>query len=320
MISSTSKIYIFIILLISYVIIAIENMFLRSDDRNKGTRWSQRRESQSPKDRGNKGRSTRFDIKSSYEPKININATYSSLMSQNNYELQQQQVTAENVTGQPLLKNIITTQGISFTNQSEQNTSIIAAPPLLLNVPPPQVLQTTITGQIINSSGMEQVLNVGPLTTVNIQRSLNDVVNQAQVINVPPPCLPPQIELSSIPPPNPIQVHNIPQPEPLNALNIPHPAPLQVQNIPPPSPIQLNEIPNPKPLDLMNIPTPSEICMEKNMTDAEFIKNVPPPNKSVPPPNLDGMTVNVTLPPPSNVQTGKKLFYFVYSIMKYICE
>lgn len=128
-------------------------------------------------------------------------------------------------------------------------------------------------------------------------------ISAQNMLNVRPPGLP-AIELTSIPPPNPIQVQclgqlesgkvtiffqlqNIPQPEPLNTLNIPPPAPLQVSSIPTPSSLQLNEIPNPKPIDLMAIPTPNE--HEDNFTDSSFLKNIPPPNKNLPPPNVSDL-------------------------------
>lgn len=187
---------------------------------------------------------------------------------------------------------------------------------MLLHVPPPQIIQTSIAGQLISQTTIENIPSVlgldqgssnviatvnlpPPSVPVSVTLSLTTEVPTSNVINIAPACVP-QIELSSIPPPNPIQVHNIPQPEPINTLTIPHPPPLQVQNIPPPSPIQLNEIPNPKPLDLLNIPTPGD-AIEKSLADSSFIKNIPPPNKSIPPPILSETAINVNiLPPPQN--------------------
>lgn len=215
-----------------------------------------------------KSKPSRFNTEKmpAFEPKININASYSNLISQPSFE--PAMVTAQDVTGQPLLKNLVS--------------------PLMMSVPPPQL-------QLIPTELTVDMCPTTVITTVALPpQSAVVAVPENTIITVPPPCLPP-LELTNIPPPNQLQIHNIPQPEPMNTLSIPPPAPLQVQNIPPPSPIQLNEIPNPKPLDLLNIPTPNE------EPDAEFIKNVPPPNKSVPPPNLAVAADNVPtcLPPPN---------------------
>lgn len=141
------------------------------------------------------------------------------------------------------------------------------------------------------------------LTGVPSSRQLPQMVLSADGMNLQPvnfqnlimqPVLAPMVELASIPPPNPIQIQNIPQPDPINTMNIPQPAPIKVQNIPTPSSLQLNEIPNPKPLDLMAIPTPNE----KRVSVAEFLKNVPPPNKSVPPPSFGEVPISMSVPPP----------------------
>ncbi|KRT78183.1 hypothetical protein AMK59_7691, partial [Oryctes borbonicus] len=283
-----------------------------SDDRSKTSRWSQKRGSQSPKDvRATKPRTSRFSDKVNFEPKINITTTYSNLISQPNFD----PVSPQNVTGQPLLKNMIPPPGVVYPTP-QTSESVIAAPPVLLNMPPPQLVQNPITAPIVVSSTtslLSATQNVGNiitpttvLTTVTLPPPTATVLQEtsvtASVIGVPPPCVP-SIELASIPPPHPIQVHNIPQPEPINTLTIPPPAPIQVQNIPPPSPIQLNEIPNPKPLDILNIPTPNDNC-EKNISNPDFIKNIPPPNKSVPPPTLPEatVTVNISVPPPPNAE------------------
>ncbi|GJQ72572.1 hypothetical protein Trydic_g1240 [Trypoxylus dichotomus] len=289
-----------------------------SDDRNKTSRWSQKRGSQSPKDvRTTKPRMSRFSDKVNFEPKINITTTYSNLISQPNFD----SVSPQSVTGQPLLKNMIPPPGVVYPTP-QTSESVIAAPPVLLNMPPPQLVQNSITAPIVVTSTtplLSGTQNVGSiitpttvLTTVTLPPPtvlpsqtatvLQETSVTASVIGVPPPCVP-SIELASIPPPHPIQVHNIPQPEPINTLTIPPPAPIQVQNIPPPSPIQLNEIPNPKPLDILNIPTPNDNC-EKSISSPDFIKNIPPPNKSVPPPTLPEptVTVNISVPPPSNTE------------------
>lgn len=213
--------------------------------------------------------------------------------------------------------------GVVYPNP-QSSESVIAAPPVLLNMPPPQIVQNSVTtpivvsstttllpagqnlGNIIAPTTVLTTVNLPPPATLPTQNAtvLQETSVTASVIGVPPPCVP-SIELASIPPPNPIQVHNIPQPEPINTLTIPPPAPIQVQNIPPPSPIQLNEIPNPKPLDIINIPTPNDSgCVEKNISNPDFIKNIPPPNKSVPPPALTeaSVTVNISVPPPPNAE------------------
>ncbi|KAJ8917195.1 hypothetical protein NQ315_012687, partial [Exocentrus adspersus] len=239
------------------------------EERSKSNRWAPRRRSPSPKKRV-----SRFSIDKvpNFEPKITINTSFSTSMTQN---FEAQVVTPQNVTGQPLLKNVTPAQ-ISYPNvaptQVAVSESVITAPPVLLNVPPPQIVQEST---LVLTSAPPLVQNP-ILTTVTLP--------PPPALPVPPPTLP-TVELASIPPPNPIQVQNIPPPEPINALNIPHPAPIQVQNIPTPSSMQLNDIPNPKPLDLLAIPPPGE---EKNMSDPDFIKNIPPPNKSVPPPQIEG--------------------------------
>lgn len=265
----------------------------------------------SPKDRLNKSRMSRFSEKlPSYEHKISINTSYSNLISQSNFDMQQQvSLDVQSFTGQPQ-------QGVVYSTPSHTTASVIVAPPILLNVPPPQVLQTQIPSSMVAApppslpvtnvliSTPNVVAAIQPsnvLSSENVQQAAAGSVPVQNTVTLPPPCIA-SVELSSIPPPNPIQVHNIPQPEPINTLTIPPPAPIQVQNIPPPSPIQLNEIPNPKPLDLMNIPTPNEnICCDKSISDHDFIKSVPPPNKSVPPPNICENTVNVNVgvPPPA---------------------
>ncbi|KAI4459426.1 arginine/serine rich splicing factor sf4/14 [Holotrichia oblita] len=290
-----------------------------SDDRSKTSRWSQTRGSQSPKDvRATKPRTSRFSDKINFEPKINITTTYSNLISQPNFD----PISPQNVTGQPLLKNMIPPPGVVYPTP-QTSESVIVAPPVLLNMPPPQLVQNSITapigvstttpllsatqnvGNIITPTTVLTTVTLPPPTALPSQNAsvLQETTVTGSVIGVPPPCVP-SIELASIPPPNPIQVHNIPQPEPINTLTIPPPAPIQVQNIPPPSPIQLNEIPNPKPLDILNIPTPNDSCVEKNISNPDFLKNIPPPNKSVPPPTLSEstVTVNMSIPPPPSAE------------------
>ncbi|KAJ8984649.1 hypothetical protein NQ317_009877 [Molorchus minor] len=258
-------------------------------------------------------RHSRFSLEKvpSFEPKIHISTSFRASLTQN-FEPQTVSVTPQNVTGQPLLKDIIPTPAISYANVPQPiatvtvSETVITAPPVLLNVPPPQVVQRQISNTLVLTPvtpSQPNILISAPsqnpvLTTVTLQPPLvaNNVAvpvaSVAPALPVPPPCLP-TVELASIPPPNPIQIQNIPQPEPINTLNIPHPAPIQVQNIPTPNSIQLNEIPNPKPLDLMAIPTPNE---DQNMSDPDFIKNIPPPNKSIPPPQIsENQTLN-TMP------------------------
>ncbi|KAK4883540.1 hypothetical protein RN001_006859 [Aquatica leii] len=281
-----------------------------NDDRiNKNSRWSHRHRSPSPK---TKIKVSRFSDKHpTTEPKINILTSYSNLMSQPNFNVPQSSVTTQNVIGQPLMKNDIPSSRIAFSTNVQTSTSVIAAPPVMLTVPPP-VLQQSVTGAILASPVT--------LTTTTVLTSVTNVLPNMPPPNIITSLIPPTtslpnnvgllsqcspvLELSSIPPPNPIQIQNIPQPDPINAHNIPPPAPLQVQNIPPPSPIQLNEIPNPKPLDVINIPTPGDSgIVEKTMSDPDFIKNIPPPNKSIPPPSLQetAINVNISVPPPNAI-------------------
>lgn len=278
-----------------------------SEERSKSNRWTPRRRSPSPKVQK---RVSRFssDKVPNFEPKITINTSFSTSITQN---FEAQAVTPQNVTGQPLLKNIAPPP-ISYPSMPQQTTvseTVITAPPVLLNVPPPQLVQEQISNTLVltpvpsaqnvlvstplQNPILTTVTLPPPLVTTNIPVS---AVSAPPALPVPPPVLP-TVELASIPPPNPIQVQNIPQPEPINTLNIPHPAPIQVQNIPTPSSIQLNEIPNPKPLDLLAIPPPNE---DKNMSDPDFIKNIPPPNKSIPPPQIpenQGLSNMQCLPP-----------------------
>uniref|UniRef100_A0A1Y1KNX0 Uncharacterized protein n=1 Tax=Photinus pyralis TaxID=7054 RepID=A0A1Y1KNX0_PHOPY len=285
-----------------------------NDDRsNKSSRWSHRHRSPSPKAKIKVSRFTDKLPTVAVEPKINISTTYTNLISQANFNVQPQippQISiAQNVIGQPLMKTDVLPPQLPFPPNVQTSTSVIVAPPVMLTVPPPQVIPQSVTGTLLASPVS--------LTATTILTSVTNTL-----ANIPPPSLitslippstsvslpnnvnlcSPVLELASIPPPNPIQIQNIPQPEPINTHNIPPPAPLQVQNIPPPSPIQLNEIPNPKPLDVINIPTPAEgSCIEKTMSDPNFIKNIPPPNKSVPPPSLQDTTisVNISVPPPN---------------------
>lgn len=267
-----------------------------------------------------------------FEQKITISTSFSSSIAQSLESQHIATVIAQDVTGQPLLKNIVsdsvtypsviqqdvgmadlcTSQCDLPQQQSLQQTEVvITSPPVLLNMPPPQIVQGQINNAILINQGQptQNLLmstSLQPiLTTVNLPQPL--VTNPQAIVSpniapVPPPCLP-SVELSSIPPPNPIQVQNIPPPEPLNTLNIPPPEPIQVQNIPTPNSLQLNEIPNPKPLDLMTIPTPNE---EKSICDSDFLKNIPPPNKSIPPPQLTDTHIQ-TMTIPQNVLTIKNL-------------
>lgn len=171
-------------------------------------------------------------------------------------------------------------------------TPLLIPPPMSINIPPPSQMNNALLPPPNLVNQQLPGINVPPPSIMPPQ-------NQ---IPIPPPCIQ-TVELTSIPAPNPIPVHSIPQPEPINTLAIPPPAPLQLQNIPSPSPIRLNEIPNPKPIDLLNIPAPGEEPkINKNLTNPEFIKNIPPPNKSVPPPILGTVTVselpNIMIPPP----------------------
>ncbi|ERL94086.1 hypothetical protein D910_11368 [Dendroctonus ponderosae] len=196
-----------------------------------------------------------------------------------------------NISTSEQTQTVMTQTAHLFGTTTTTEQLISGPPPVLLNVPPPQIVPQT---QLVITPQNQNVLVSAPssiLTTVTIPppvmapQNLN--ISAQNILNVRPPGLP-AIELTSIPPPNPIQLQNIPQPEPLNTLNIPPPAPLQVSSIPTPSSLQLNEIPNPKPIDLMAIPTPNE--HEDNFTDSSFLKNIPPPNKNLPPPNVSDLS------------------------------
>lgn len=286
----------------------LRNCFVFSEEKTKLNRWAPRRRSPSPKDRVSK-RFSRFsnDKVINFDPKITINTSFSSAVTSQNFDAQNKvqpiSVAPHEVTGQPLLKNMLARQAVTFPEIIHQPTetvqTVITSPPVLLDVPPPQIVQGQINNALVlTPASTQNVLVSTPLqpilTTVNLQPTLvttnvNQQNNIQQALAVPPPCLP-AIELASIPPPNPIQLQNIPPPEPLNTLNIPQPAPIQVQNIPTPNQIQLNEIPNPKPLDLLTIPTPNE---DNGLSDPDFLKNIPPPNKAIPPPQLQDNSVSL---------------------------
>lgn len=200
-----------------------------------------------------------------------------------------------NFTIQP--PNLPTPQLINTFSVVTSASPMLVPPPITIpGVPPPQIVSNNNVGALIAPPPPHTISVPPPVLSVTVRQTMTG----------PPPC---GMELTSIPAPNPIPVHTIPQPEPINTLTIPPPAPLQLQNIPSPSPIRLNEIPNPKPIDLLNIPAPGEEPkLNKSITDPDFIKNVPPPNKSVPPPSLGTVTVNTELPnisiPPPHTNTS----------------
>ncbi|KAG5892651.1 hypothetical protein JTB14_025445 [Gonioctena quinquepunctata] len=265
-----------------------------SDDRSKSNKRKARR-SPSPKDRIQK-RISRFSAEKvpNFEPKITINTSFSNSLvqqqlSQANFQVP---ISTQDMTGQPLMKNVLPQPIVTFQNIPEPvavTETVITASPVLLNVPSPQIVQGD-TLVLTQAGPAQNILLSTPLQPIISTVNLPQPLVTSSIAPVPPPCLP-TVELATIPAPNPIQVQNIPQPEPLNALNIPQPAPIQVQNIPTPSSLLLNKIPNPKPLDLMAIPTPNE----GNMCDQDFIQNmnIPPPNKSVPPPQMQENTIPV---------------------------
>ncbi|KAL3278276.1 hypothetical protein HHI36_013611 [Cryptolaemus montrouzieri] len=270
-----------------------------SDDRgNKFSKWGQK-QATSPKDRS-KLRISRFSDKTNFEQqKITINTSFNNPTNQQNFdyssishEVQEISVPTQTVTNQPLLKNeVIDSAESNYSNSHLSQTipqnelQVLVSQPVLISMPPSQLPPHNLTVSSTDS------INLQPVTIDNLAIVSNQIPVGSQNNLSTVACIP-TVELASIPPPNPIQVQNIPQPDPLNALNIPQPAPLQVQNIPTPATLQLNEIPNPQPLDLMAIPTPGE----KKLSDAEFLKNIPPPNKSVPPPNIGESSMNIAPP------------------------
>ncbi|XP_045465905.1 uncharacterized protein LOC123674844 [Harmonia axyridis] len=273
-----------------------------SDDRgSRLSKWGQK-QSCSPKDRS-KPLNRLPDKNFSFEQqKITINTCFKNAASHQHFDYkisqpsvpEAQSETQNNPnTSKPTTHTSTTSQfpepQIHTVVPPQNDMHVIVSQPVLIGIPPLSQLQTHM---MVPSSDS---LNIQPIVFDNLATSQNHLqINQDnEIINTP--CLP-KVELANIPPPNPIQVQNIPQPDPINTLNIPQPAPIQVQNIPTPSSLQLNEIPNPKPLDLMAIPTPSD----KSLSDAEFLKNIPPPNKSVPPPSLGDAPMNIPPPPPPN--------------------
>ncbi|XP_018319303.1 activating transcription factor 7-interacting protein 1 isoform X2 [Agrilus planipennis] len=297
-----------------------------SEDRNRNNRWSHRRRSPSPISSRHKF-SDKFQ---NNEPKISISTSYTNFISQANFNVQTSQsiITPENAVGQPLLKNDQSSSNVTFPPPTQTSTTVISALPLMLNAPPPPIIQqnavlmqqpalpstAVITSEIrtptiITSLSLPPPTSaIGPQNAPDLTGATLPVLGPENALNIPTLRSMTSVELASIPSPNPLQLQSIPQPEPINTMNIPPPAPLQVQNIPPPSSIQLNEIPKPKPIDIINIPTPTEVAtnLENSMSDPDFIKNIPPPNKSIPPPSIQDTTIsaNISVPPPDISNPG----------------
>ncbi|XP_044756831.1 arginine-glutamic acid dipeptide repeats protein-like [Coccinella septempunctata] len=266
-----------------------------SDDRgNKLSKWGQR-QSGSSKDRS-KPINRLPDKNPSFEQqKITINTCFKNSVSHQNFDCNVPSKSSPEVKSEP--------QDVPVEVKEESVPVIPKTEPVepRMNTTVPtqhdmhmMVTQSMLSGvPTLSQLPPHIVPSPDPLSLQGID--LNNAMVQNQLRMNQTGCLQ-KVELANIPPPNPIQLQNIPQPDPINALNIPQPAPLQVQNIPTPTSLQLNEIPNPKPLDLMAIPTPSD----KMLSDAEFLKNIPPPNKSVPPPSLSDTPMSLPPPPPPN--------------------
>ncbi|KAK9884466.1 hypothetical protein WA026_007309 [Henosepilachna vigintioctopunctata] len=271
------------------------------DRGSKLSKWGQKQHD-SNKDRS-KQRVSRFsDKNSSFEQqKITINTSFNNSINQQNFDYNSQpqevSIAALGIDGPFQFKNDNGTHSEAQFPLSPQHAppvqqnevQVIVSQPLLISMPSSQLPTHNLIMSTSNS------INLQPVTIENLSVISNQIPLVPQNNNSAVSCVP-TVELGSIPAPNPIQVQNIPQPDPINTLNIPQPAPLQVQNIPTPTSLQLNKIPNPKPMDLMAIPTPGE----KNMSDAEYLKSVPPPNKLVPPPNLGEPPMIIPPPPPPN--------------------
>ncbi|XP_050303819.1 bromodomain-containing protein 4-like isoform X3 [Anthonomus grandis grandis] len=185
----------------------------------------------------------------------------------------------------PTLQSVQAPTHIFTTSASDQ---LLTAPPpnqVLLNVPPPQILPQT---QIVLTPQDQNVLVSAPtsiITTVTIpppvltQQNINHAA--PNLINMRPQGLPaPTVELTSIPPPNPIQ--------PISS------SPL-TQNATPPQPSRIPSLMSqrvlPPPGMGINVPPPS-------------IMHPPPPIRDVsqPPPNMippgPPPMINVSVPPP----------------------
>ncbi|XP_072398194.1 uncharacterized protein [Diabrotica undecimpunctata] len=154
--------------------------------------------------------------------------------------------------------------------------TIISAPPVLLNISPPQILQesnTLVSSQVLHTQNV--LISAPILKTVNLSSLVIENLTQ-----VPPSCGV-QAELANIPPQTHIQIQDISQPETLNALNTRqvNKLSIQAQNIFTPTFLHFNKIPTQKSIDLLSIATPCEGDVHVN-----FLKIIPPRNKSIAPP------------------------------------
>ncbi|XP_060526099.1 uncharacterized protein LOC132701865 isoform X2 [Cylas formicarius] len=275
------------------------NKFKEREDKNfmDKSKWAPRKRSPSPLDRSKK--SSRF----STEQKITINT---SKFSSQHYEPPPPPA--------PLLRTADKPPAVVADVRLKEDPSLTEPPkhppycvmpcsfgPQPLNVLEQQQQQQQNDNQMVNVVLVTQEQKIFVSTTpTNVMPAVNPTTSLTMV-SLPPPMLPPQgvsfvtqshpmsvrppgmppLELASIPPPNPIQVVNYQVAQPpdgLNAMSVPPPTSIQVHGIPSAS---LNEMPKPKPMEMLSVGGGDE----NPITDHDFIKNVPPPNKSVPPPN-----------------------------------
>ncbi|XP_066254670.1 uncharacterized protein [Euwallacea similis] len=167
----------------------------------------------------------------------------------------------------------VITQTHLFTTSTGGEQLVAAPPQVLLNVPPPQILPQT---QIVITPQDQNVLVSAPasiLTTVTLPPPViaphNITIATPSALGVRPPGLT-TVELTSIPPPNPIHI----QPDSVNTMTIP--PSLQVSTT----------ISTPATLELIPKPIDGLLPTENELMDTHFLKNVPPPNKNLPPPNV----------------------------------
>ncbi|KAJ8952932.1 hypothetical protein NQ318_006549 [Aromia moschata] len=256
-----------------------------NEEKSKSSRWMPRRRSPSPK--ATLKRVSRFSLEKvpNFEPKITINTSFSTSITQN---FEPQTICYCGLPAIPY-DNVSTVTTVTET--------VITAPPVLLNVPPPHIAQGQISNALVLTQAAPAQSNV--LVAAPLQSQI------LTTVTLPPPMAPNNLPVSVVSAPT-----ALPVPPPClpygRARFYSTAQSYSVQNIPTPNSIQLNEIPNPKPLDLLAIPTPND---DNSISDPDFIKNIPPPNKSVPPPQMaESQALNAMsclppnmLPPPQSI-------------------
>ncbi|ENN83145.1 hypothetical protein YQE_00498, partial [Dendroctonus ponderosae] len=158
------------------------------------------------------------------------------------------------------------------TTTTEQLIS--GPPPVLLNVPPPQIVPQT---QLVITPQLQNIPQPEPLNTLNI------------------------------PPPAPLQVSSIPTPSSLQLNEIPNPKPIDLMAIPTPNEHEDNFTDS---SFLKNIPPPNKNLPPPNVSDLSFLANIQqvsgppsltsslPPNSQTPVNRIPSLMSQRVLPPP----------------------